>query len=126
MRKATYLTNDRNSLMSDAVTVHGFVYASGQVGRRDDGSIPEGIGPQLEQAVANLSRVLERADSDLSHILKITAFVTADGWREAFNETYRRCLPHPLPARTRVQVAGLAPGYLVELDVVAYQREVAR
>lgn len=107
------------SPLSRAVLVNGLVFTAGQVGKRPDGSLPETFADQLDQALINLAQLLEEVGTSLSNVVKVTAFVTPDGWQPAFNEVYMRHFSAPYPARTRVEVARLAPGYLVELDAIA-------
>ena len=116
-----FIPDSGDSPLSKAVAVNGLLFTSGQVGRRADGSVPSAFVEQLEQALLNLDALLSSANSGLDRVVKLTAFVTADGWSTDLNETYRRFLKAPYPARTRVEVARLSPGYLVELDAIAMQ-----
>jgi 2-iminobutanoate/2-iminopropanoate deaminase len=105
--------------LSQAVVANGFVFTSGQVGKDPKGNLPETFQEQFDQALKNLEKLLTDAGSSLSQVVKITAYITEDGWKPSFNAIYGRYFTGSLPARTRVEVVRLSPGYLVELDAVA-------
>ena len=54
----------------------------------------------------------------MDDVVKITVFLADLADFAACNEEYRRHFAEPYPARSTVQ-AGLAPGLLVEIEVVA-------
>lgn len=120
-----YVSSSSSSPISQAVVANGFVFTAGQVGRDPDGKVPEDFAEQLDLALGNLEAVLAQAGSNLRHVVKITAYITSDGWAPTFNEIYSRYFKSPFPARTRVEVARLAPGYLVEVDAVAVVPQVS-
>ena len=75
----------------------------------------------MRRTFANLEAVLRADALDLSHIAKITVYLTDLGNLPAFNRVYERLMPEPRPARTLVQV-GLR-GIDVEVDVIAIRPE---
>lgn len=105
---------------SQAVTVNGFVFISGQIGINPrSGQIEEtGIEGQARQAILNLSSILEAAGSGLEKAVKTTCFLQNMADFAAFNEVYARFFPNR-PARSCVEVAALPKGALVEIEVIA-------
>ena len=115
----------RSPAFSQAVVVEQptkTIYIGGQNGVDSEGKL---VGPTLKeqsvQAFRNLATVLESEGASLSNIVHWT-IATVDGQSfdegvAAFQEVWN--LSDPPPAITVLVVAGLAPGYLVEIDAVA-------
>ena len=98
------------------------IYIGGQNGVDADGKV---VGPtvveQSGQAFRNLATILESEGATLANIVHWTIAV-ADGNSfdegvAAFQEVWNPA--DPPPAITVHVVAGLAPGFLVEIDAVA-------
>jgi 2-iminobutanoate/2-iminopropanoate deaminase len=124
--QATPVAADRVAVIprefySSAIIANGFVFASGALGiDPDTGDLAgDDITAQTEQALTNLEATLQAAGSSLDRAVKTTCFITDLADLEAFNVAYISFFPSEPPARSTVQVAGLALGSLVEIDVVA-------
>jgi 2-iminobutanoate/2-iminopropanoate deaminase len=103
--------------------VHGdLVFVAGQVGvDPETNQMVEGkIEAQTEQAMKNVSAVLDAAGSSLANVLKASIFLVDFGDFPAMNEVYARFVGPEFPARATVQIAGLPSGALVEIEVVAH------
>ncbi len=61
---------------SAAVRSNGFVFVSGQVGSRDDGSPEPDLEAQVRRAFANLEAALAAAGASLDDIIDVTTFHT--------------------------------------------------
>jgi len=106
---------------SVAVTTGQVLYLSG-LAAQDPGSgklIPGGITEQTEQIFKNDAAILRAAGKDLSHVVKVTVFLTDIGEFAKLNEIYGRHFDKPYPARTTVAVVALPLGAQVELDMIA-------
>lgn len=105
---------------SQAVIANGLVYSSGQIPINPaSGKIEaEGIEAQTEQAIKNLSAVLEEAGTNISKSIKTTCFLKNMGDFGAFNEVYAKHFTGK-PARSCVEVSNLPKGALVEIEVIA-------
>ena len=102
------------------VIVHdGLVYVSGQIPvDPSTGAIPDGMAAQAEQALKNLSAVLEAAGSSTGKALKVTVFISDMSQFAAVNEVYARYFAEPYPARTCVESPHLPKGVMIEIDAI--------
>lgn len=104
---------------SQAVKHCQLIFTAGQVGLRPDGTLVEGgIAEQTEQAIKNLSAVLEAAGVTLEKVAKTTVFLADMDDFAAMNEVYAKYFTGK-PARTTVAVKTLPLNVLVEIDVIA-------
>ena len=105
---------------SQAVTINGMVYTSGQIplvpitGELIDGGIKEQTG----QVIENLRAVLTAAGSNFTHVIKTTCFWADMKDFAAFNEVYAEYFTGK-PARSCVAALALPKGALVEIEAVA-------
>lgn len=106
---------------SQAITTGGLVYTSGQIPLCPDSGEVVGstIREQSEQALKNLSAVLEAAGSGLGKVVKTTCFLADMGDFAAFNEIYAKHFGSHKPARSCVAVKQLPKSVLVEVEAVA-------
>jgi 2-iminobutanoate/2-iminopropanoate deaminase len=106
---------------SQAIKAGGFVFVSGQValvpGQKE--LMGGEIGAQTEQALANLSAILEEAGSSLDRLVKTTVFLQNLDDFAGMNEVYAKHVGSNPPARSTVEVAKLPAGALVEIEAIA-------
>ncbi len=106
---------------SQAVTVDGWLFASGQIpldpatGELVRGSVAE----QTDQVFKNLAAVLVEGGASLSSVVKTTVYLVDMGTFTEMNEAYARHFGDHRPARATVEVAALPKGVDVEIDVIA-------
>ena len=98
------------------------IYIGGQNGVDADGKVVgPTLGEQARQAFRNLATILESEGASLANVVhwRIAAVdgSSIDEGVAAFQEMWNRS--DPPPAITVHFVAGLAPGFLVEIDAVA-------
>lgn len=105
-----------------AMDIHGFVYASGQIGILEDGQLLETIEQQTTQALKNIEAILLGAQLEMSHIVKTTVFLSNMNTFEQMNKVYQTFFDKPYPARTTVEVSKLPKDALVEIEVIAYKK----
>ena len=104
---------------SQGFVTNGFVFTSGQIGINPaDGSVPEGIEAQAEQACKNVVAILEAAGSCAEKVIKTTCFLADMGDFGTFNEIYARYFTGK-PARSCVAVRTLPKGVLCEVEAIA-------
>ena len=96
------------------------VYTSGQVGRREDGTIAEGIVEQTKYTLLNLEAALASEGMDRSHVVRCTVYMSDLSQRPEMNVPYSEFFGDNIPARAAVGV-DLGGTILVEIDAVAYK-----
>jgi enamine deaminase RidA (YjgF/YER057c/UK114 family) len=115
----------RSPAFSQAVVVEQpakTIYIGGQNGVDADGKVVgPTVGEQALQAFRNLATILESEGASLANIVHWTIAVAEgnafDEGVAAFQEVWNPA--DPPPAITVHVVAGLGPGFLVEIDAVA-------
>lgn len=100
------------------------VHLGGQTGHHADGTLPEGIVAQFEQAARNLVVALEAVGAAPGDLTALSIYVTdMAGYRDALRElgpAYQRHLGRHYPAIALLGVASLFdPDALVELVATA-------
>lgn len=80
--------------------------------------VPGGVPEQTEQALRNVTAILEEGGAGLDDVLMLRVYLTDVSQFAEMNETYARVVGEPCPARTTVYV-GLPAGLLVEIDALA-------
>lgn len=108
---------------SQAMTVGGLVYTSGQIALDPEtGVLAENdIRVQTRRVCENLAAVLEAAGSSMELVVKTTCFLKDMGDFAAFNEVYAEYFVSR-PARSCVAAASLPKDALVEVEVIAERR----
>ncbi len=108
---------------SQAIAVDGMVYTSGVIPVvPETGAIPEGSAAQAQQALTNLSNLLEAAGSGMQEVVKTTVFIKEMDDFGAINEVYQNFFPEPYPARSCVEVARLPKDVMLEIEAVALKK----
>ena len=97
------------------------VFLAGEVPLADDGSIPQGIGPQTDLTLARIAATLKGEGLSLKDVLSCIVYLADKTDFRGFNEAYARHFSDPLPVRTTVQ-AELMLDARVEITVIAQTR----
>lgn len=93
---------------------------SGQVGMREDGSVPEDPIEQIDVALENVFRNLRAANMDVKDLVKLTYYLVGEMDTARRRELTAAKLQGHKPCSTLVYVAALAsPIYRVEIDAWA-------
>ena len=121
-RRALY---ERNRY-SPAVKSNGFLFVSGQVGSREDGSPEPDLEKQVRLAFDNLNAILKAADCSFDDVVDVTVFIVDP---ESHFETIWKLVPEywgdaPYPTLTGVGVTWLY-GFQFEIKVIAKLPESA-
>ena len=105
---------------SQAVTVNGVTYLSGQIALNPETmTMVEGeISARIHQVFKNLSAVCEAAGGSLADLVKVNVFLTDLSNFATVNEIMAQYFNEPYPARAAVGVAELPKGTDVEIDGV--------
>ncbi|MGB3288530.1 MAG: RidA family protein [Burkholderiaceae bacterium] len=115
-RQALY---ERNRY-SPAIKSNGFLFVSGQVGSREDGSPEPDLETQVRLAFENLNAILKAAGSSFDDVVDVTVFMVD---AESKFETIWKVVPEywgdaPHPTLTAVGVNWLY-GFQFEIKVIA-------
>jgi len=106
---------------SQAIVHNNLVYVSGQLpidpesGEKRIGSIEE----QTEQALKNLSEILEAAGSSLNQVIKTTVYISDIELWDRVNAVYARFFGEHRPARAVVPTRNLHFGFQIEIEAIA-------
>ncbi|MEO8195411.1 MAG: Rid family detoxifying hydrolase [Thermoanaerobaculia bacterium] len=109
---------------SQAVSVAGMLYTSGQTGidPATRALASDGFEAQAEQVFSNLRHVLESAGIGFSDVVKATVYLADMADFPVLNRIYARVFGEHRPARSTVQAAALPMGGRVEIDLIARLR----
>ncbi|WP_312515417.1 RidA family protein [Stutzerimonas nitrititolerans] len=115
-RQALY---ERNRY-SPAIRSNGFLFVSGQVGSREDGSPEPDLEAQVRRAFDNLNAILRAADCTFEDVVDVTVFIVDP---ESHFEKIWSVVPEywgsaPHPTLTAVGVTWLY-GFQFEIKVIA-------
>jgi 2-iminobutanoate/2-iminopropanoate deaminase len=106
--------------LSPAVRAGDFVYVSGQVPVRKDGTMEDGgIEPQTQQVLENVKAALALAGATMDQVVKTTVWVEDARDFSGMNKVYASFFPKEPPARTTVE-SRLMVDIKVEIEAVAY------
>jgi enamine deaminase RidA (YjgF/YER057c/UK114 family) len=110
------------------VTAPGsLVFLSGIVGYEVDGSLPQDIVTQAENAYASLKRVVEEAGGTLQDVVKTNVYVGEEYQihKDELRDIRAKYFDgDEVPATTLLRVAGFAQtGYLFEIEAIAVLAE---
>jgi enamine deaminase RidA (YjgF/YER057c/UK114 family) len=97
---------------------------SGQVGMRQDGTVPEDPLEQIDVAFENIFRNLRAAGMDVKDLIKLTYYLVGEIDTAKRRELVTSKLQGHQPCSTLLYVAGLAsPIYKVEIEAWASRAE---
>jgi 2-iminobutanoate/2-iminopropanoate deaminase len=96
-----------------------WLIVSGQTASKD-GTLVEGLAPQVRQSLENVRLLLEGDGASLCDVVKCTVFLTDMADFAAMNAVYAEAFGDHRPARSTIAVLGLPLGALVEVEAWAY------
>jgi enamine deaminase RidA (YjgF/YER057c/UK114 family) len=106
-----------------AIVARGtFVFISGMVARRADGTIA-GVGDieaQTRQVCENVKAAVEEAGGTLEDIFRVDVYVRNMEHFDKIHKVRREYFKPPAPASTMVEVSKMtSPEYLIEMNAIA-------
>lgn len=125
MSKLSFVATDKAPAAigpySQAVKAGDYLFASGQIPLRPDGSLVEGdITVQTHQVFSNIKGMLGAEGLSLNDVIKATVFIKDMNDFAKLNEVYGEYFGDHRPARSTVEVARLPKDVLVEIEIIAY------
>ena len=107
--------------LSKAIRAGDYVYLSGQVPLKRDGSVETGsIEAQTRVVMENIKEILGNAGCGLSDVIKATAWLADRADFAGFNRVYAEYFPDAPPTRSTVE-SRLMIDIRVEVEVTAYK-----
>jgi reactive intermediate/imine deaminase len=103
---------------SQAVKHGDLIFLSGQIPLDPDSMdlVSDNFTAQIEQVFSNLSAVCQASGGNLSHVLKLTIYLTDLANFSIVNDVMAEHFQQPYPARAAVQVSALPRSAQVEID----------
>ena len=117
----TYSNQKLDNDLCQAVKAGNTIYLRGQVGTNFEGETIGKLGTTKgDTCHVDVKQLLEEVGSELSHIVKITIFITDRAYREPVYREVGKWLKGVFPVCTGLIVQGLAqPQWVMEIDVIA-------
>ena len=114
--KDFFITDD----FSQSYKVGNLLFVSGITARNKKGEIIEtDFEAQTVRIFKNIELILKEAGATLDDIIKFTVYMKDMNNVKLFREIRNRFCSVPRPASTAIEVTGLVPGAIVEVEVVA-------
>jgi len=106
---------------SQGVKADTLVFATGQLSLDPvTGEIvSDDVREQTRQVMNNLKAILAEAGCSMDRVLKATVFITSMDDFTKMNEVYAEFFSGTFPARSCIEVSGLAKGAKVEVEAIA-------
>lgn len=105
---------------SESVTKNGFVFLSGQIYLKEDGTLLEGtIEEQTHQIMKNLKKLLQKEELTFADVVKTTIYTTDMSLYAQVNEVYAAYFSEKPPAREMIGVKELPLGARLEISMIA-------
>lgn len=100
------------------------LYISGQVPRDREGQLvgEDDLEAQCVQVYENIKAIVEAAGGTMADIVDTLVVVTENRHKAVHTEVRKRYFAPPYPCSTAI-VAGLSPGYMIEVNAVAVLAE---
>ena len=106
---------------SQARVVRNFVFTSGQIPLRPDGSVvSDNFELECIQVLDNVRAVLKASGSSMSHIIKLTVYLTDLSKFDILNNIFNNYFKDSLPARSTVEVSRLPKDSRVEIEAIGF------
>ncbi|KAK9369320.1 Endoribonuclease L-PSP/chorismate mutase-like protein [Lipomyces kononenkoae] len=107
---------------SQAVAVNGFIYCSGQIPMKPDGTIiMDDIKAAALQCLTNLKMVLEAGGTTVEKIFKVNVYLVDMADFASVNEVYSEFFGSHRPARTCIAIKQLPLGAHIEIECIALE-----
>lgn len=107
--------------MSEATIFNGLVYLAGQIAEDNPGAP---VSVQMTEVVKRIDDLLAKANSDKTRILSATIYLADIRLFAEMNKVWDAwVVPGQTPARATVEAKLATPDFVVEVQVVAAQKD---
>lgn len=106
--------------LSQGIRAGDYVFTSGQVAVRADGTVVTGdFDAEVHTVLDFVKRVLEEAGGSLSDVCKVTVFLGNTVLFPAMNAVHKEYFSEPHPARSTILAPLSDPDLRIEIEAVA-------
>ncbi len=111
----------QSSPFSPVIEANGVLYIAGHLGYdAKTRTYPDNISDQTRNTLDNIGKTLATVNADHTDIVRCQVFMTEIEDFRKMNAAYRKFFPNNPPARTTVEISGLAaPDALIEIECTA-------
>jgi 2-iminobutanoate/2-iminopropanoate deaminase len=111
---------------SQAVRAGDFVFVSGQIPLNPETGevVFSDIKEQTERILVNIRNILQEAGMGLEDVVKTTVYLMLMDDFSRVNEVYSRFFGENPPARAVVEVSRLPKDVAIEIEAIAYKKQV--
>ena len=105
---------------SQGIRRGNLLFISGQVPRDQENKLVGEDDPEAQctQVYENIKAIVEAAGGTMADIVDTTVVVTDNRYKAIHTDVRKRYFTPPYPCSTAI-VAGLSPGYVIEINAVA-------
>ena len=109
---------------SQARVINSFIFTSGQIPLKPDGSVVSGnFELECVQVLDNVKAILESSGSKMSNIIKLTVYLTDLSNFDVLNSVFDKYFSDSFPARSTVEVSKLPKNSRVEIEAIGFLNE---
>ena len=109
---------------SQAKVVANFVFTSGQIPLKPDGTMVSGnFKLECIQVLDNIKEILNASGSSISNIIKLTVYLTDLSKFDILNNVFDRYFSESLPARSTIEVSKLPKDSRLEIEAIGFINE---
>ena len=104
---------------SQAKVVNNFIFTSGQIPLKIDGSmVSNNFELECIQVLDNIKEILKASGSNMSNIIKLTVYLTDLSKFDILNNVFKHYFSKTLPARSTIEVSKLPKDARVEIEAI--------
>jgi enamine deaminase RidA (YjgF/YER057c/UK114 family) len=113
----SHASKPQNSVRSTAVEAGGYIYISGQIGRRSDGKIPDKFEEQASQALENIKTIAQSFSLDMDHVVYLQVYLEDVNNSPKLQQVFAKYFPDTPPAGAVLGVSRV-PQSAIEINAV--------
>ena len=109
---------------SQAKVINGFVFTSGQIPLKADGTmVLDNFELECVQVLDNIEQILKASGSSMRNIIKLTVYLTDLSKFDILNNVFNTYFNDSLPARSTIEVSKLPKDSRVEIEAIGFINE---
>lgn len=110
---------------SHATIAGGFIFVSGQLPINPlTNTVSDDIKEQTRQSLCNCINIISECGAAVEDVTKVSIYIKDMNQFTSINEVYSEYFSTHKPARVCVEVARLPKDVLVEIDMIAYNKNI--